>query len=186
MATKARFFIKAEASTNVKTTVHNVKYLQLEGSEEIFAFPQDEQLLSTHSVLAANPIIKTARKALSTRNSYRNPYVILTPEIMETYLDAAGNPYYKGALLEEIDFHPKRPSFVSYSYLSGLSSSTPQVTQPVMQTVELRKKSLLSIAKDVVLEKFDGSNWNPFTWMDNFESECQRLEVHQERNCEIL
>lgn len=166
----------AEATPDGKTNVLNVKRMQLEGQDEIYAFPQDKQALSLHPVLLANPTINSTKKVLTTRNSYRNPFIKLTPEIMEVYLDDAGNPYFDGELLEEFTVAP------SYYSTSSLSSSE----HVVQQSQEPQKKSLSSITKDIVLEKFNGSNRNPVTWIDTLESECDRLEISVERICEVL
>ncbi len=109
MALRARFFIMAEAAPDGKTNVINVKRMQLEGQDEIYAFPEDKQALTLHhSVLLTNSSVKSIKKVLTSRNSYRNPFVKLTPEIMETYLDDAGNPFFNDGLLRRTRFHSKK------------------------------------------------------------------------------
>ena len=40
--------------------------------------------------------------------------------------------------------------------------------------------------KDAILEKLDAKSLNAFTWIQQFESECKRLKVPEERNYEAI
>jgi hypothetical protein len=113
--TKARFMITAEADDDGRTTGHYVKQMQLEGQDEIYVFPAHAQKLSGHDQLLQSATIKSARKALTTRGTYRNPFIKLTDDLAKTYLDDDGNPSYKGELLEEVKY-PQ--SSISYSSAS--------------------------------------------------------------------
>jgi hypothetical protein len=183
--TKARFMIAAEASNDGKTTILNVKQIRLEGQEETYAFPDEKQMLSTHTVLAATSTIRSARKVLTVRNTFRNPWVRLTPELSEIYLDADGNPSYQGELLEEIGFLPGKSHSSRAS--SVFNDQMPQVDHSGRDVSEKQnKKPLSSVIKDAVLDKFNGSNRNPLTWLNGLELECERLEIPIDRNCEVL
>jgi len=176
MAKRLRFLLRAEASeTDGKTTIINVKNMQIEDSDEIYLFPVELQALSVyHKVLSENAVIQKAKKSLIKRHSKKNPYVILSEELRDIYLDAAGNPQFNGELLDELEFEAAN---------SATKSNIAEVpTHPPAE----QKKSLSSIAKDIILDSFNGANRNPLTWIDTFETECIRMEVPTSRRCEIL
>lgn len=172
---KARFLIAAEASADGKTTIHNVKQIQFDGSEEIYVFPIEKQLISLHELLLKRSAIVCARKALTSRNKYRNTFVTFDDELAADYLDVDGNPVFKGDMLEEISFDER----------SSSSGFVPLNPPPSIQTVG-STKSFTSVMKDAVLEKFAGKQRNPVTWIDNLETECNRLGLATLQYCEAM
>ena len=106
---RARFMIAAEADADDKTTTHYVKQIQLDGQDEVYVFPIHLQKLTLHEKLLMSSTIKNARKSLTTRNTFRNPFVKMTPELCEEYLDADLNPCFRDEMLAEI-----APSIKSY------------------------------------------------------------------------
>lgn len=174
---KARFLIAAEASADGKTTVLNVKQIQFDGSTEVFVFPLEKQSLGLHTELLKSTIIGSARRSLTTRGKYRNPFVPMTDELAATYLDEANNPIFQNELLEEIVIDGTSYSSVGSNLSGGSKASVVEIPT---------QRALSTIVKDAVLTKFSGRNRNPVTWINNFEIECQRLDVPQSRFCEVL
>ncbi len=150
-----RFHFVAEGTT-AKNTAIRVKTLQVIGSEDIFSFPMSLQAPENHTQLFTLPIVKTATKNLL-RNQYRNLIVTLPEEIAAIYFDEEGNARVGEHYLDEL------------SDTSSIQSSSPIVAE--------NKKSMQSITKDMVCEKFSGKNVNAETWLKLFTQECNRLHI---------
>lgn len=166
---KARFLIATEASIDGKTTVYKVKQIQLEDMDEVFAFPPELQDIALHDELMKTGPAKSAKRVLTTRNTYRNPFIRLTTDLKKIYLDEDGNPSFKGELLAGI-FAPSKEE------VKPLILPT---NQPVTNAIPATK-SLSTILKDAVIEKFNGRNYNAVSWLNTLEDECTRLQITEE------
>lgn len=165
---KAKFTFVSEAA-DARTTVVVVKLIQIVGQEESFQFPPDMQARNLHEKLFEKSIVKGVVNSLKTRNKFRNIVITLDPELQRLYLDEEGNVVFKGYYLE-----------VSQQSVPPLF---PQLLVPA--NVE-KDKSMSSIAKDIVIEKFNGSNFNADTWINMFVKECIRLKISENNYAEIL
>lgn len=165
MEVKATFHFASEA-VDSKTTVVKVKTIQLEGRSEAYQFPLDQQTRTHHSKLFDHKITKLVVKSLTTRNKYRKVNITLKEgELLEEYLDEEGNVVFNEFYLEV---------FKSTS----LHSPSPPIPPS--------EKSMHSIAKNFVLNKFDGNDVDAESWLNTFEQECERLGVQEEKYSEIL
>lgn len=164
---KVRFHFASEASTDKKSTIVKVKSIQLLDQPDIFFFPENAQTEAKHEKLFAHAITKGVVKSLKTRNKFRKVVITLKKgELKEDYMDDEGN-----VVFDEI-------------YLEGVLPEL--IPPPPSQQINSPNKLIHSIAKNVVLEKFDGKNFNAGEWINSFEGECRRLEVSTERQAEIL
>jgi hypothetical protein len=179
-----RFTLATEANdTTGKTTILKVKSVQIEGQEEVYVFPPEKQPLTLHTILAKTKTVKTVKKQLTTRGLQRKVYVIPTPDLHNAYLDEAENLCFDGEILEEMS-QPKK--FESMQYPPSASSDYTYSIESTVLADRQKPKSLSSVAKDVILDKFDGTNRNPLTWINTFEAERERLEIENVRFCEVL
>lgn len=168
MSIKARFRFVCEASaTENKTSIINVTEVQLLNQEEIYVFPPKLQHTSLHPELCAIQNIKTALKSITKRNQYRNIKVTLPDDIAKLYIDSDENLLYRDHYLEEWQEPPPSPS---------CSKFVPPSTERTLQ----------SLVKDMVLEKFTGKNQNVVSWLVIFERECRRMEIAEVRYPEVL
>ncbi len=164
MSLKAKFYIMAEAGADSKTTVINVKTIQIVGSEEAYAFPPEYQALSTQTELSKNSIIAKATKSIKKRGQFRNLKITLDENLQKIYLDSEENVCYRELYLDEV---------------SKLTVS------PSVPTTE-KKKSLQSLTKDMIVEKFVGKNQNATVWLQTFVRECRRMDVLETQYAEVL
>ncbi len=148
--------------------------MQIDDKDEIFAFPPHLQPIALHEALMATPSAKTAKKALRVRHKVLKPIISLDAELAKKYIDEDGNAVFEGEMLEEGSCF-KTPS---------RSVAEPKIEPPESQTPSC--KSLASLLKDAVIEKFSSRVTNANTWLDTFESECARLEVPEERFWEAI
>lgn len=149
-----------------KTTIVKVKTIQLENQPEVYQFPPDQQTRTHHQKLFEHEIIKTVVKSLTTRNKYRKVNITSREdELLELYLDEEGNVVFNEFYSEVV----KSPSPSSH-------------TTPIPPT----EKTMQSIAKNLVLDKFDGTDADAESWLIVFEKECERLGVEEEKYAEML
>lgn len=169
MSRTLRFFLASEASSaDPKTTVVNVKTVECD--EMLFRFPPHLQAITLHPKIAETAVYKAARKSMTSRGQFRVFNVTLPAESARLYFDAESNPIFSDELLEEVRDDP-----VSQSPKSML-----------IPTVVNSSRSLTTILKDAVVEKFDGKFINATAWLEIFESECVRLEVSEDRYWEAI
>ncbi|OXU32093.1 hypothetical protein TSAR_007850 [Trichomalopsis sarcophagae] len=77
----------SRAGTDSKSTIVQVKRIQLLGQEESFLFPVDKQTNAQHKQLYENSIVKNVVKSLKVRNKFRNVVLTLSDELKNIYLD---------------------------------------------------------------------------------------------------
>jgi len=163
MERKAKFCFISEAGANSKSTVITVKSIQLMGQEEVFLFPKNKTTRDYHINLFNTTVAKNVVKSLKTRNQFRNVLVTLTKELRADYLDEEGNV----VLGEE--------------YLEEASTIHTDVSNTITQ-----ERSSRSLAKDIVLDKFNGENFKASTWLCMFMRECNRVGINQNKYAETL
>ncbi|KAF6206032.1 hypothetical protein GE061_017257 [Apolygus lucorum] len=171
---RAKFLIIAAASEDKKTSVYHVKQFRILNEREIYVFPPDKRSIGNHQELAKNTIIKSALKSIKLRGQFRNITITLSDDLQAIYLDSEGNPCFEGEYLEELP-----------------DLATPDLQQPHHIEQPSREqlpewKPLKSVTNDIVLGKFNGKNFNASTWLTTLETECARLEIPEERYCEVI
>uniref|UniRef100_A0A1B6DSS3 Ty3 transposon capsid-like protein domain-containing protein n=1 Tax=Clastoptera arizonana TaxID=38151 RepID=A0A1B6DSS3_9HEMI len=159
MITKARFHFASQAGKDHKSTLIKVKTIQLVDQPEIFLFPEEKQTNVHHVELFNNIVVKGVVKSLKLRNKFRNVIITLDEELKSIYLDEEGNVTLHDEYLEET---------------------------PPTQINNVNTKSARSLVKDIVLEKFNGSNFNANSWLKLFIKECIRVDIPENKYAEIL
>jgi len=165
MATRATFHFSMDA-VNTKTNAIRVHTIQLEGSKETFQFPSDMQAREQHPELFATEIVKNVTKSMKTRGQYRNIKISLVKELKDIYLDEEENVCFKDQYLDEV-----RGNILTETTSHQAPSS---------------EKSLRTIVKDMVMEKFLGKNQDAKSFLVLFERECKRFKIEEPRFAEIL
>lgn len=132
-------------------------------------------------------IIKTSayarvKKTCTKRDQIRRVWIALNKELKKTYYDDEGNLQFQDEYLEEIDEK------------ENITSIAPE--QPLIQLLEkLLEKSqeksaetnLGILAKEFMIDMYDGTVANADQWMTNFEKECERFNIiKNEKKIEIL
>lgn len=166
MPVRARFLFAKEVSpTNAKSSVLNVKHIQIEGEDVVYGFPANLQDSSHHELLMKTRIAEMVKAALTRRHERANPIFSLDETLQAAYLDEEGNAVFKNQLLKEVD-----------------------LSNPLSQdrALQLGTKPLSTMLKDAVLEKFHHKSSNANVWIESFISECRRLEIPENRFYEAL
>lgn len=118
-----------------------------------------------HVQLFNNNVVKNVVKRLKTRNKFRNVVITLSKELLAIYLDVEGNVVFHDLYLEELE---------PVSITSTTSRDPPA------------DKSVRSLAKYMVLEKFNGENFNAESWLKLFIQECTRVGIPSTNYAETL
>jgi len=169
MEQKAIFHFASEA-LDAKTTVVKVKTIQLEGQDEIYQFPHDAQTSNRHENLFGHAVTKGVVKSLKTRNKFRKVKITLKEsEFLSEYMDEEGNVSFEGIYLEVVQANIPTPTL------------TPSTTRSAQPEVPINK-----IAKEMALNKFDGRNCNAGAWLEMFISECEKLNIGNNKYAEVL
>lgn len=181
--TRVKFLLRAEPSeSDNRTTVINVLWMQLlddEDDAEFFAFPPDKKHVSQHEELFAIPAAAAAKRDLAPRWEKRTFKISLPPDVASIYVNDSGNAVFRGSYLNIFN-----PSDMVPPPVRTTASSVPPSTSSNSASAP---RPLTSIVKDIALTKFNPKfNVNPEAWVRIFESECQRLEIGQDRYWQVI
>ncbi|KAK9873420.1 hypothetical protein WA026_022484 [Henosepilachna vigintioctopunctata] len=159
-APRARFHFISDC-LDAKTTIVKVLTVQLEKEDTIFQFPTEYQLKEHHRKLFDTSVVRNVTKSMKTRGNFRNVWITLINELKDNYLDEEGNVCFKGL------------------YLDGAQACVdPNPTAPYIPKSEtFENKSLHSMVKDMILDKFSGKNQNAKIFLELFVQECNRLRI---------
>lgn len=159
---KAKFQFVSEAGSDAKGTIVKVKTIQLVNQPEIFQFPKDKQTSTQHRQLFDTNVVKNVVKSLKIRNKFRNVMITLDAELQGIYMDEEGNVAFNDEYLEEVS----------------------PLQKP--NNTGIQEKSTRSLAKDMVIENFNGENFKASTWIRLFVQECMRVGITQNKYAETL
>ena len=135
----------------------------------MYVFPDRTRKLSDHALLSAIKSVKQAADiVLRKRGTVRTIRIMLEDNLLEAYTDEHGNLSFKGKILEQAD-----RILVNKDVHIQTDDETPKV--------KVYRRSLRQTEKELVIEKFNGRNYNAAPWIELFQEECQRIEVEDEQ-----
>lgn len=149
----------------------------------VFGIPTEYQPTNLHQVITNTPNFVKVKKSLNQRHQIRKIWITLTDQISKIYLDEEQNLQFNDFYLEEIE--------KKIDKVESIPSSSNQSLEKLLEKIIKEKKSetqnLGNIAKDFMIEKFTGKNLNASQWIKNFNKECERFQVNEDRKkIEIL
>lgn len=125
------------------------------------------------------------RKTLIKRHQTRKLWINLTDEISKTYLDEEQNLQFIDVYLEEIT-----ETLNDYKSLPSSSNNTlEKLLEKIIEEKQKKPKTqnLGNISKDFMIEKFTGKNANAYQWIKDFNKECERFHIDEDKKkIEIL
>ncbi|KAK9886224.1 hypothetical protein WA026_015743 [Henosepilachna vigintioctopunctata] len=172
--------IQAEEAVDGKI-IQKIKTIRPDGRKKIYLFPVEHQELKFHEELVTINKIKKICKSIKKCGEFRNISVELPREIANLYLDSDFDPVFKDYYLEEvvegINKIPENPSL-----------DIPEIIRRIVETLSSNKPQLsfYDITKNFILDNYNGRNDNAELWLENFENECIRFEIAEEKMFEIL
>ena len=169
---QVKFYHATEAAADPKTTVTNVKAVQWIDEPELYLFPTGAQNFTVHAKLAELTSVKKIKSAMTKRQQQRTIRVILDEDLLKLYTDKDGNFMFKDEYLETGEIKYVREDNDQSTEEEGV--------------VEVKKRSLHQIQKEMVIERFNGQNYNAATWLRLFEDECRRTEAEIDQYADVL
>uniref|UniRef100_A0ABD2WAX8 Retrotransposon gag domain-containing protein n=1 Tax=Trichogramma kaykai TaxID=54128 RepID=A0ABD2WAX8_9HYME len=175
-----RFDFKAKSTADQKSTIICLVSIGTEKGET-FVLPTEYQPAQLHSVLCETAAYGRVKNSLKKRGQYRKVWITLEENLKEVYLDKEENVIFEDILLEEW--------IEDKESVSEADDSLKKLLEKVMEEKSSNSevRNLSKIAQDFMIEKFDGRNLNANQWMEEFEEECERcVVVEDRRKIEIL
>ncbi|CAK1542647.1 unnamed protein product [Leptosia nina] len=181
---RLRFDFTVKSTTDGKTNLIFITSIATPNGQ-VFEMPADYQPANLHGVITATPNYTKVKKSLIKRNQTRRIWISLTEEISKTYLDEEENLQFQDVYLEEIS---DQPSSVEPKPL-GSNQKLEKLLEKLLEEKEQIpvKQNLGKIAKDFIIEKFYGRNSNASQWIKDFNKECERFQIKEDKKkIEIL
>lgn len=153
--------------------------------EKVFVIPAQYQNANLHKAIINTTSYAKVKKSLNKRHQMRKIWMSVTKDIAEVYLDEENNlqfnDFYLEEMLEETNSTAPIPS-VSDVRLEKLLEKLLENKPTKSETQNLGK-----IAKDFTIEKFTGRNSNAHQWIQDFNKECERFQIQEDKKkIEIL
>lgn len=146
----------------------------------VYDVPDDYQPVQLHKEIIKQPAYTKVKNTMTKRHQTRKVWINLTDELSNAYLDEAGNLQIGDIYLEEIIDKPQTD--VSEQPLIKMLEKLLAKSQEQSET-----KNLGKIAKQFIIEKFNGKNSNADQWITSNEKECERFNISDDdKKIEIL
>lgn len=181
---KLRFDFTMKSMADGKTNVICITSIATP-SGQVFGIPVEYQPVNLHKVITTTPNYTRVKNSLVKTHQTRKIWITVTEEISKTYLDEEQNLQFNDCYLEEISEQP-----VSYE---STSSDSNHMLEKLLEKLQEQKQqkpekqNLGKIAKDFIIEKFNGRNSNALQWIKDFNKECERFQINEDKQkIEIL
>lgn len=149
-----------------------------------FAIPEDLQPTNLHKELITSEIYRRVKTTLKKRNQFRKVWITLTENLAKDYLDEENNLLFDNYYLEDIT-EEETDKNISSTSGETIKKLLEKVLENKQQKSEIQ--NLSKIAKDFMIDKFDEKNSNATQWINDFEKECERCLIEEDRKkIEIL
>lgn len=179
---KLRFDFTVKSSNDGKTNVICITSIGTPQGQT-FNIPVEYQPATLHEVITHTSSYSKVRKTLTKRHQTRNIWIPLTSEISQVYLDEGLNLQFNDIYLEEITENPSEYK----SLHSGSNQNLEKLLEKLLEEKENKTQNLGKISKDFMIEKFTGKNANAHQWIEEFNKECERFHiVEDKKKIEIL
>lgn len=180
---KLRFDFAVKSASDGKT---NVMCLISIGTPDgrTFNIPDEYQPTSLHTELTKTQSFGKIKNTLKKRHQSRNIWIGLSDELSKVYLDEDENLQFNDFFLEEI-VENKTPVTAETSANQSMINLLEKLLEEKQKDSEIQ--NLGKLANDFMIVKFTGKNLNAYQWINDFEKECERFRITQDkRKIEIL
>lgn len=181
---KLRFDFTVKTSGDGKSNIICITSIGTSNGQT-YNIPAEYQPTSFHQVITSTLSYSKIKRTLIKRHQSRKIWITVTDDIRKVYLDEEENLQFNDLYLEEIvdDKNDTKPlPSASNQTLEELLTKLLSEKQTKSETQNLSK-----ISKDFVIEKFTGKNSNAHQWIREFNKECERvLIVEDKEKIEIL
>jgi len=143
-----------------------------------FGFSEEHQPVNLHTELIKTQAFAKVKNSLKKRHQSRKIWIGLSEALTKVYLDEEENLQFGDYYLEEIIEKKTTASEPSAS-----DETMKKILEKLMEDRQQKSeiKNLGKMAKDFMLEKFTGKTSNAYQWINEFEKECERFEINEDR-----
>lgn len=147
---------------------------------QAYGLPGEYQPASLHPAIISTPNYVKVRKSLNKRHQTRKIWINLTDEISKIYLDEEQNVQFNDCYLEEISEQTREAESMP---AAGSHQSLEKLLEKLLEKKEekVESQNLGKIAKDFMIEKFNGRNMNAHQWIKDFNKECERFQIDEDK-----
>lgn len=183
---KLRFDFAVKTASDGKTNILCLTSIATP-SGQVYGIPLDFQPVNQHQEITSTTHYGKIKKTLQKRHQTRKIWITLTDKITEAYLDEEQNLQFNDVYLEEITETKGNPEAIPSS--SGSNNTLEKLLEKLLEEKEKKSEipNLGKIAKDFMIEKFTSKTSNAYQWIKNFNKECERFNIYEDRKkIEIL
>lgn len=151
-----------------------------------YLIPDEYLHMEQHEELKKTAVFSKIKNSIKKRHQVRRISIPLTKELRKTYLDEAGNLQFNGIFLEEkLENKDSSSSKSDANQEKTLADMLEKLLENKQNKPE--KQNLGKIAERFMIEKFSSKAPNALQWINEFEKECERFQIHEnEHKIEIL
>lgn len=142
-----------------------------------FILPDEYQPMHLHTILEKTKTYSRIRNTLKKRHQKRGVWITLTEDLKRTYLDEEDNLIFNEYYLEEVERETleKKDTGITEDVMSRL------LEKLINQQQNHERQNLQKIAEKFILEKYSTKSANAHQWMQDYENECHRFELKEDR-----
>lgn len=181
---KLRFDFAVKTSADGKSNIICITSIGTPNGQ-IFGIPAEYQPANLHQVITSTSNYTKIRKTLNKRHQTRKIWITLTDEISKIYLDEEQNLQFNDFYLEEIMENKND----NKSSPGGSNQNLEKLLEKLLEEKQSKSETqnLGKISKDFMIEKFTGRNANAHQWIQEFNKECERFHIDEDKQkIEIL
>lgn len=171
---KLQFQFKVVATADGKSNMISITSISTQDGKT-FCLPKEDQEVKKHTLIVASTYFAKIQKSLKKRHHERKIWITLSNEMRNVYLDDDENLQFNNEYLEEINESIDQTSKKDDSTLITL------LEKLIENTHKSEEKSLTKITQEFMIEKFDSKTTNAHQWISEFEKECTRADVIQDK-----
>lgn len=179
---KLRFDFAVKSTEDGKSNVICITSIATPDGQ-IFGIPTEYQNANFHEEITKTSNYAKVKKSLNKRHQTRKVWITLTNDMSRIYLDEDQNLQFDDFYLEEI----------SESNAKSIIDDSNQNVEKLLEKMLEEKinktetQNLNKISKEFIIEKFSGRNPNASQWIKDFNKECERFKIKEDKNkIEIL
>lgn len=180
---KLRFDFTVKQTTDGKTNIICITSIATPNGQ-VFEIPAEYQPANLHQEITSTPNYTKIKKTLVKRHQSRKIWITLTEKISQIYMDEEQNLQFNDCYLEEI-----LEKTSAESIPSGSNQKLEKLLERLLEdkVTKSETQNLGKIAKEFMIEKFTGRNSNAYQWIKEFNKECERFQISEDRKkIEIL
>lgn len=170
---KLQFEFESVAAADGKSNVLIITSIRTPDDRK-FRLAVEDQVAKKHTLVAATPTFTKVKNSIKKRHQSRKVWITLTDKMKQIYFDEDDNLQFNDLFLEEI-------SEIDEVAVERNEPMIKLLEKLIENTQKSEETSLIKITKEFMIEKFSSKITNANQWINEFEKECERFEIKQDK-----